>query len=430
MGFLSVAATGQPSSLKSCSQGPQRYARSSSPGPTRPLYTSPERKLPTPNVPLPEDIDMSVFNKPISGRSWKADCAKRDHFLHGYAMGHRAHLISLLRNLVREMFIFKVEAERQEARRRGVGICVDPKAMFWSQHAKTIDGWTGTLPIAPLRKSDEKRSALHKENQMMEESFGHSNYLHAARCAPHGVAPTEKKPKPQLKRPEPTTAQKPNNEWMVVVNGKAVPKSALKKPEALKTPIGYAPLMARAPKAVGKVPPVAKTPIIPGSFQRTNQAAKAPVPLPAAKKAPENNNYWKKLPKMFESKKHAHKEEFNWTSFCGSKKPSSDETPASKPTLKTIWNIISSKAEISTLQQQPQNVKTYAQVVHEPVPRAAKLPTTYAQVVHDTVSKGQLIPKTYAQVVNETMPEVQKPQKAMPGFRMLWNDSKWDPEPQ
>uniref|UniRef100_A0A183BU26 ZM domain-containing protein n=1 Tax=Globodera pallida TaxID=36090 RepID=A0A183BU26_GLOPA len=360
---LGVAATGHPSPIQGSLPGPQREARSPSPELGRPLFTSPERRERLPDVMLPEDIDMSVFSKPIPGRSWKQDRAKRDHFLRGYAMGHRAHLISLLRNLVREMFIFKVEAERQEARRRGVGICVDPNAKFWSQHAKTVDGWTGSLPTAPVSKSDAKRSALHKENQLMEESFGHSNYLHGARCAPHGVEPTEQKPKPQLKRPEPTTAQKPNNEWMVVVNGKAVPKSALKKPEAPKTPIGYAPLMVLAPKAVGKVPSVAKTPIIPESFQRTKQAVKAPT-------------------------------------------------------------------EISTLQQQPQNVKTYAQVVHEPVPRAEKLPTIYAQVVHDTVSKGQLIPKTYAQAVNQTMPEGQKAQKPVPGFRMLWNDSKWDPEPQ
>uniref|UniRef100_A0A183CMW6 DRBM domain-containing protein n=1 Tax=Globodera pallida TaxID=36090 RepID=A0A183CMW6_GLOPA len=230
---LGVAATDHPSSTQGSLQGIQREARSSSSAFARPLFTSPERKERTPNVSLPADIDMDVFKGPIPGRSWKQDCAKRDQYLHGYALGHRAHLISLLRNLVREMSIFKVEADLQEARRRGVGLCVDPNAMGW-WHAKD-DGWTGlALTSAPVSKRYAKRAALIKEEQMMEESFGFSNNLRAARSAllethrpfechnaPHGVEPIAKeKPKSQLRRPMSTIVQKPTNEWMVVVNGK------------------------------------------------------------------------------------------------------------------------------------------------------------------------------------------------------------------
>uniref|UniRef100_A0A914H554 Uncharacterized protein n=1 Tax=Globodera rostochiensis TaxID=31243 RepID=A0A914H554_GLORO len=380
--------------------GEQREARSPSPVLGRPLFTSPERKLPSPNVALPEDIDMSVFSKPIPGRNWKADCAQRDHLLTGYAMGHRAHLISLLRNLVREMFIFKVEADRQEARRRGEGIRVDPRALGWCQNANPIDGWTGVLPTTPVSKRDAKRSALTNENQMMEQTFGHSTYLHGARCALHGVEPTEQKPKPQLKRPEPTTAHKPTNKWMVVVNGKAVPKSALEKREAPKTPIGYAPLMVRAPKAVGRVATVAKPHLFQPTFHSPQQSAKVPIPPPTQKKTPETTNAWKKLPKMYESKKAAHKEETNWASFCGSKKPSAVETPASKPTLNTLWNIISTNPKIMAIQQQPQCAKTYAQAVYEAAPKVQKPP--------------------------KSVTNVQKAQKTAPELPAIWPASKPD----
>uniref|UniRef100_A0A183C0C4 Transposase n=1 Tax=Globodera pallida TaxID=36090 RepID=A0A183C0C4_GLOPA len=260
----------------------------------RPLYTSPERKAPIPTVELPEDIDMSVFMNPIPGRSWKADCAKRDHYLHGYALGHRAHLISLLRNLVREMFIFKVDADRQEARRRGEGICVNQSALNWLD-AKRLDGWSGIeLPSFPLSKRIAKRVALMKENQMMEESFGFSNYLLEARSpllgtnrpfecrhAPHGVEPVaEEKPKPHLRRPIPTIAQKATNEWMVVVNGKAVPTSALKKTALPQKPIGY------APKPAAKAHGLPKKPIPPKDFPTPTPTAKAPVPAPAPIQVP------------------------------------------------------------------------------------------------------------------------------------------------
>uniref|UniRef100_A0A914GSI1 ATP-dependent DNA helicase n=1 Tax=Globodera rostochiensis TaxID=31243 RepID=A0A914GSI1_GLORO len=131
------------------------------------MYCSPERRPSlTKAIPsgLPSDIKLSVFNEAIPGRNWRADCNRANDLLAMIAKGNKSH-IAHLRNLVADIFVYKLEADRESMHQRGQGIAI-PAAIRngWTEG----DAWAGIElpakdPVA-FEKWLEKRKPLVYSN--------------------------------------------------------------------------------------------------------------------------------------------------------------------------------------------------------------------------------------------------------------------------
>uniref|UniRef100_A0A183BQU5 60S ribosomal protein L29 n=1 Tax=Globodera pallida TaxID=36090 RepID=A0A183BQU5_GLOPA len=88
------------------------------------ICCSPERK-PTPATQIPvlaQTLELSIFDKPIKGRNWRNDCARRDLLLTMIGRcGNKAGHLSLMRNFVGDMLAFDLEEKKAVAHQRGIG---------------------------------------------------------------------------------------------------------------------------------------------------------------------------------------------------------------------------------------------------------------------------------------------------------------------
>uniref|UniRef100_A0A914H992 Helitron helicase-like domain-containing protein n=1 Tax=Globodera rostochiensis TaxID=31243 RepID=A0A914H992_GLORO len=220
------------------------------------IYCSPERQ-PTPATHIPEiahDLDLSIFDKPINGRNWRHDCARRDLLLSMIGRcGNKAGHLSLLRNLVRDLWTFKLEEKKEAAFQRGQGIGLNPNLRGWG----VSDAWAGYEPtnnietpkkqpssfrVGPLKAPIKARS--WQNGPVSSWSFNNG---------PVGLAPQPKnsvlllKVK-QIKQPrmdlipkasERMSPSKLSAPWMTVIKGKAVPMSSRAAPKPVNYPLGY-----------------------------------------------------------------------------------------------------------------------------------------------------------------------------------------------
>ncbi|KAI3407837.1 hypothetical protein GPALN_013466 [Globodera pallida] len=189
------------------------------------IYCSPER-LPARPTDIPvmaHDLDLSIFDNPIKGRKWRADCERRDQLLSMIQRcGNKAGHLSLLRNLARELCMFKVEERREAAYQRGEGIGLNPNLSGWG----TSDGW------ADLKPSNTDNAWFSATDFAPQKSCIRAKW---ASCngpvsswtlsnGPVGLAPVKQsKQKPllqKLKVPERKSPPRHSAPWMTVIKGK------------------------------------------------------------------------------------------------------------------------------------------------------------------------------------------------------------------
>ncbi|KAL3096457.1 hypothetical protein niasHS_004419 [Heterodera schachtii] len=107
-------------------RGTQRERSPSPCGGVR-VTPSPERLARPSGVVVPENTDLSVFQKAIPGRDWDEDRRKRNELLCAYSFGHDARIAANLRRLIEEMKVFAEEAKKNVDHSRGLGIAVQGK---------------------------------------------------------------------------------------------------------------------------------------------------------------------------------------------------------------------------------------------------------------------------------------------------------------
>uniref|UniRef100_A0A183BU64 ATP-dependent DNA helicase n=1 Tax=Globodera pallida TaxID=36090 RepID=A0A183BU64_GLOPA len=159
--------------------------------------------------------------------------------------GNKAGHLSLLRNMVRELYAFILEEKKEAAFQRGEGIGLNPNLAGWG----CSDGWAGYEPTNNNgfpQKQPSSSSVGGSRDQSKARNRNKAVTSWTLNNGPVGLAPVQQ-PKQKLmpwipKQTERISPAKHSGPWMTMINGKAVPLSsgALAKP--VNYPVGYAPV--------------------------------------------------------------------------------------------------------------------------------------------------------------------------------------------
>uniref|UniRef100_A0A183BLD2 ATP-dependent DNA helicase n=1 Tax=Globodera pallida TaxID=36090 RepID=A0A183BLD2_GLOPA len=156
--------------------------------------------------------------------------------------GNKAGHLSLLRNLVRELCMFKVEEKKEEAHQRGEGIGLNPNLAGWG----AADGWAGYeltnhIEFTPKQPSSSRVGVSRDRIKARSWQPGPVSSW-PFRNGPVGLAPVKQNMAPRKalipKVTEQITSSKPPAPWMTVIKGKAVPLSSRAAPKPVPYPLG------------------------------------------------------------------------------------------------------------------------------------------------------------------------------------------------
>ncbi|KAL3073431.1 hypothetical protein niasHT_038569 [Heterodera trifolii] len=232
----------------------RRFARARSPTPSGVrVAASPVRSYRPKDIVapanLPSDINLGIFNKPISGRDWSDDCRTCAAYMGAMSSHIDTCALASLRQLIAQMKKYAAGAKENLAHSRGVGIAVQvPKPWPVAEE----DGWTGVTIPGCAEKSPVVKPAIAEPRKPKKQTRTKvaANKRKPWLCNKDGrpipgLAPVAK-PLPNAPfRKVTTDMPRPKNVYHTIVKGKAVAASKLlelSKINRPRVPIGYAPI--------------------------------------------------------------------------------------------------------------------------------------------------------------------------------------------
>ncbi|KAL3068643.1 hypothetical protein niasHS_016747 [Heterodera schachtii] len=270
---MPTSKTGCPSSERNCRKvrynlappsatgflpaaGPPNRERSPTPTGIR-AAASPERVVRPAgsNIEVPDDINLSIFKKPIHARDFEADCRRGHELLCAYSFAKDRRVEAQLRRLITEMTQYADLAKSNVAHSRGIGVEVNPYARPWPAESEKVDGWADASVSAKKSSEGYNKSTQGSQYTYVDLYLQHNDYRFGKTVNRQTPAKVKLPKMTEVVRKSPTKVTRPKNEWKTIVCGKAVTKLLMEPKEQKKIA-----LIGLAPKTMPEIVSQAKNP--------------------------------------------------------------------------------------------------------------------------------------------------------------------------